>query len=192
MDFNNDLHDQAADAHAGTRRWKRANSYSTRGPLPRRRRVTGRAGSTPAWAPCCGGLLVMVVAGAPKPSTSRTSRHLLPVPGSAAGKAEEGEQEGGRGVHPDAAGPGPESGPGAAAGYKPQCGTPARCRRGAAPGAGVVGGLTAFYVTQIIQACDDRGMGRWSPTTTGAQAFPSPARHWRAAATTPPRRLVSR
>ena len=50
--------------------------------------------------------------------------------------------------------------PGAAAGYNPNAGTPGPMSGvGAAPGAGVVGGSTAFYVTQIIQACDDRGMG---------------------------------
>ena len=50
--------------------------------------------------------------------------------------------------------------PGAAAGYNPNAGTPGpQSGIGALPGAGVVGGSTAFYVTQIIQACDDRGMG---------------------------------
>ena len=50
--------------------------------------------------------------------------------------------------------------PGAAAGYNPNAGTPGPMSGiGALPGAGVVGGSTAFYVTQIIQACDDRGMG---------------------------------
>ncbi len=54
--------------------------------------------------------------------------------------------------------------PGAAAGYNPNAGTPGpQSGVGAVAGAGVVGGSTAFYVTQIIQACDDRGMG---PLTT--------------------------
>jgi len=50
--------------------------------------------------------------------------------------------------------------PGADAGYNPNAGAPGPMSGiGAVPGAGVVGGSTAFYVTQIIQACDDRGMG---------------------------------
>ena len=50
--------------------------------------------------------------------------------------------------------------PGAAAGYNPNAGAPGPMSGiGSVPGAGVVGGSTAFYVQQIIQACDDRGMG---------------------------------